>query len=218
MKVSDNAINLCAKWEGFFDKAYLCPAKIPTIGYGTTKYPNGQKVKLGDKITQPEAKKLLQLQLQEHASTIDTYVKVKLTQNQYDALASFQYNLGKHILKGSKLLEYINTKQWDKASEQMLKYCNANGKFLQGLYNRRKEEVALFMKDLGKGCEDEMEFTSPTLRNYYNDTITDKKVQKVIIENAVKQGIINKSWLTKKDIEIGDIITISLMVANKINN
>ncbi|WP_375200784.1 lysozyme [Bacillus sp. RS11] len=78
-----------------------------------------------------EAWELLQKQVQEHANTIEQYVKVPLNQNQYDALASFQYNLGCHILKNSALLKYLNARQWDKAGNEMLLYCNAGGKRLQ---------------------------------------------------------------------------------------
>lgn len=146
MKISNAALNLIAKWEGYYANAYLCPARVWTIGYGTTRWPNGQGVKKGQTIKKDEAWELLRKQVQEHANTITQYVKVTLNQNQYDALASFQYNLGRHILKNSTLLKYLNARQWDKACAQMLLYCNAGGKRLQGLVNRRKEEVALFKK------------------------------------------------------------------------
>ncbi|MGE7999707.1 glycoside hydrolase family protein [Lysinibacillus sp. NPDC093190] len=72
-----------------------------------------------------EAWELLRKQVQDHANTIKLYVKVPLNQNQYDELASFQYNLGRHILKNSALLK--NDRQWDKAGNEMLLYCNAGG-------------------------------------------------------------------------------------------
>lgn len=147
MKISQTGLNLIAKWEGCYLKAYLDPIGIPTIGYGTTKYENGVKVKLGDTITKERALALLQLQAQEHANTIFSYVKVELNQNQYDALASFQYNLGRHILKNSSLLAYINLKQWQKAANEMKLYNKAGGKVLQGLVNRRAEEASLFLKE-----------------------------------------------------------------------
>ncbi|MFJ6210614.1 lysozyme [Lysinibacillus sp. NPDC092081] len=146
MKISNTAINLISKWEGFYDKAYRDPVNIWTIGYGTTKWPNGQAVKQGETIRKVDALELLRKQTQEHADTIEQYVKVSLNQNQYDALASFQYNLGRNILRNSALLNYLNARQWDKACAEMLLYCNAGGKPLQGLVNRRKDEVALFKK------------------------------------------------------------------------
>lgn len=148
MNISNTALNLIAKWEGFYTNAYLCPAKVWTIGYGTTKWPNGQPVKKGEVIKKDAAWELLRKQVQEHANTIEQYVKIPLNQNQYDALASFQYNLGRHILKNSALLKYLNARQWDKACAEILLYCNAGGKRLQGLVNRRIEEVALFKKPI----------------------------------------------------------------------
>lgn len=146
MKISNNAINLISKWEGFYSNAYRDPVGIWTIGYGTTKWPNGQSVQQGQTIKKDDALELLRKQAQEHANTIEQYVRVPLNQNQYDALASFQYNLGRNILRNSALLNYLNTRQWDKACNEMLLYCNAGGKKLQGLVNRRKDEVALFKK------------------------------------------------------------------------
>lgn len=146
MKISNTALNLISKWEGFYPNAYRDPVNIWTIGYGTTKWPNGQAVKQGQTIKKDEAMELLRKQAQEHANTIEQYVKVPLNQNQYDALASFQYNLGRNILRNSALLNYLNARQWDKACNEMLLYCHAGGKKLQGLVNRRKDEVALFKK------------------------------------------------------------------------
>ncbi|CAM5198495.1 Lysozyme OS=Lysinibacillus sphaericus OX=1421 GN=LS41612_12945 PE=3 SV=1 [Lysinibacillus sphaericus] len=117
-----------------------------TIGYGTTKWPSGKAVEKGQTITKEDAWELLRKQAQEHATTIEYYVKVPLNQNQYDALASFQYNLGRYILRNSALLVYLNNKQWEQVSKEMLLYCNAGGKKLQGLVNRRLDEIALFLK------------------------------------------------------------------------
>jgi len=107
-------------------------------------------VKKGQTITKKDAWELFRKQVQQHANTISQYVKVPLNQNQYDALASFQYNLGPHILKNSSLLKYLNAKQWDKACAEIMLYNKARVKGvlqpLRGLTNRRKEEVALFKK------------------------------------------------------------------------
>lgn len=145
MQVSQNGINLAKKWEGFYPNAYLDPVGIPTIGYGTTRI-NGQKVKLGTTITLAQAEYLLKKDMEEHASNTFKYIKIELNQNQFDALASFQYNLGKDILQGSNLTKLINTKQWKAAAEKMKEYNKAGGRVLQGLVNRRNEEAALFLR------------------------------------------------------------------------
>lgn len=150
MNVSMTAVNLIAKYEGFSPTAYLCPANVWTIGYGTTVYANGKKVAKGDTITKSEALKLFTTQVDEHASTIFTYVQVPLNQNQYDALASFQYNCGKYILKNSTLLEKINAEKWEEAMTYLKMYNKGGGKVLAGLVKRRNEEAELFLKDVDR--------------------------------------------------------------------
>ena len=150
MRVSSKGLSLVKKWEGFYPKAYLDPVGVWTIGYGTTKWVDGASVKAGQTITQEQALSLLERQVNEHASTIPQYVQRSLTQSQFDALASFQYNLGKHILAGNKtLLQALNMGDWVTATQQMLLYNKGRiGGVLQvlrGLDNRRKEEVQLFM-------------------------------------------------------------------------
>lgn len=197
---------LVQKWEGFYTNAYLCPAGVWTIGYGTTVWPNGKRVKKGDTITREEASKLLEKQINEHASTIAHYVKVPLNQNQYDALASFQYNLGRHILKGSHLLKYLNAKQWDKAANSMMQYCKARNpktkqlEVLRGLQNRRKEEVALFLKTAPSiqvpAREDEKVYSSETLKKEHETTRSSTARHKIIVEAAIKAGY-DTSWRDK---------------------
>ncbi len=213
MKISNECLKLVKKWEGFYENAYLCPANVWTIGFGTTVWPNGVRVKKGDKITRAEADKLLEKQVNEHASTINSYVKVPLNQNQYDALASFQYNLGKHILKGSALLNYLNNKQWDKAANTMMQYNKArqNGVLtvLRGLTNRRTEEVALFKKPYNKTVEDkDMKFANSDLKGIY-DTRKDSKATKELLVNTASK-VLN---INKKDLQEGDLAAIAYELA-----
>lgn len=196
MKISKEGLNLIKKWEGFQEKAYLCQANVWSIGYGTTKYANGKAVKQGDTINHEEALTLFEKQVNEHSSTIQMYVKVPLTQSQFDALASFQYNLGKHILRDSKLLEYLNNKEWDKACNQMLLYNKANGKVSTGLVNRRKEEVSLFESQKE---DDEMVFSSPALKAETETTLSSKARRQMIIDEAVAAGANKSVWQEKLD-------------------
>lgn len=149
--VSTTGVALVKQWEGCKLTAYKDSVGVWTIGYGTTKYPNGTKIKQGDKITQAEADAILKRQIQEHADGMTKYINTDtLTQNQYDALASFHYNLGANILKGSALLTHLKNKEWNKAAATMLQYNKGriNGVLtpIQGLTNRRNAEVALFKK------------------------------------------------------------------------
>lgn len=226
MKVSKTCLVLVQKWEGFYTNAYLCPAGVWTVGYGTTVWPNGVRVKKGDKITREEASKLLEKQVNEHASSIAQYVKVPLNQNQYDALASFQYNLGRHILKGSYLLKYLNAKQWDKAANSMMQYCKARNpktkqlEVLRGLQNRRKEEVALFLKPAATVVQtkedDEMVFSSPTLEASIKALLKNKSKQKDLIDKAIDANAINESWrdkYNKNELAKHDIVGLATLYA-----
>lgn len=142
MKASQNCIDLIKKFEGCALKAYLCPSNIPTIGYGHTI-----GVKLGQTITQDEAEKLLKIDLQIHENNVNSLVKVALTQNQFDALVCFEYNVGKYNLQTSTLLRRINEKNFADVPNQLRKWIYGTGKQrLQGLVNRREAEIQLFTK------------------------------------------------------------------------
>ena len=144
--LSDNGMKLLEHFEGLRLEAYLDSAGIYTIGFGTIKYPNGNKVKLGDKITKTQAKEYKLYDLKEFESTIKTSVKVPLTQNQYDALVSLSYNIGSGAFKKSTLLKKLNNGDYKGAAEHFLVWNKVNSKRVQGLVNRREAERNLFLK------------------------------------------------------------------------
>lgn len=136
---------LIKKYEGCQLKAYLCPAKIPTIGYGNTMYENGTKVKIGDEITQQRAEELLQYIGKYFENEIKKLVTCKLSDNQFGALLSFTYNLGVGNLRVSTLLKKINTNPADPTiKDEFLKWNKAGGKVLAGLTKRRQSESDLY--------------------------------------------------------------------------
>ena len=138
--------DLIKKYEGFRAKPYLCPAKVPTIGYGATYYPDGRKVKLSDPaISEAFATNLLETMLTPYEKAVDSFCRDDINQNQFDALVSFAYNLGVTALKGSTLLKKVNKNPNDKTiRNEFLKWVNAGNKKLQGLVNRRNEESKLY--------------------------------------------------------------------------
>ncbi|MCJ8281044.1 MAG: lysozyme, partial [Rivularia sp. ALOHA_DT_140] len=117
MRISENCLNLIKKWEGFYSEAYLCPANVPTIGYGTIRYPDGRKVRLGDTISEPVAEAFLHDECAECARGVTKAVKVDINQNQFDALVSFTYNLGIGAFQRSTLLKKINAGKFDEAAK-----------------------------------------------------------------------------------------------------
>ena len=145
-KTSKKGIDLIKKYEGFRSKPYLCPAKVPTIGYGATYYPNGQKVKLSDSaIDEKHATLLLEAMLVPYEKAVDSFCRDDINQNQFDALVSFAYNLGTSALKNSTLLKKVNKNPNDKSiAFEFNKWRFSRGKELPGLVKRRKEESELY--------------------------------------------------------------------------
>lgn len=139
MKTSQRGIDLIKKFEGLELKAYLCPANVWTIGYGTTS-----NIKEGDIIDEETAELFLKKDVIRFENNVNTYVKVELSQNEFDALVSFTYNLGGGALKRSTLLKKLNEKNYTGASKEFDKWVKAGGRVLRGLVKRRKAERRLF--------------------------------------------------------------------------
>ena len=147
-KIDKVGIDLITKFEGLKLKPYLCSAKVPTIGFGSTRYENGVKVKLSDpEITKERAIQLFANTLTQYEEAVDDYTTDKVNQNQFNALVSFCYNVGANALKNSTLLKIVNTNvNSEQIKEQFLKWVKANGKTIQGLVNRRNAESELYYK------------------------------------------------------------------------
>lgn len=150
MKVSQKCIDLIKRFEGFSAKPYLCPANVPTIGYGSTRYENGNAVKLGDvAIDEARAIGIMRAALKSYENDVNRYLKVQVNQNQFDALVDFAYNCGSKNLLKSTLLAKVNAGDFKSAAIQFDSWIYANGKKLSGLINRRKAERALFESVVG---------------------------------------------------------------------
>lgn len=139
--VSDNGVELIAKYEGCRLEAYLCPAGVWTIGYGhTAGVEKGQTLPSKD-----AAKALLKEDLKKYGGYVNECVKkglikFPLTQNQFDALTSFCYNCGNGSLR-----KLVTDRSAGEIAEKMLLYNKGGGKVLPGLTRRREEERALFL-------------------------------------------------------------------------
>ena len=145
MTTGKKGIDLIKKYEGISLKPYLCPANIPTIGYGSTIYPDGTKVSMKDApITKDRAEEILKFVLATFERAVNRLVTVPITQNQFDALVSFTYNVGGVHLADSTLLKMLNNGDYAGASEQFGRWAKAGGKTLPGLVARRESEKELF--------------------------------------------------------------------------
>lgn len=160
MQTSKKGITVVKHYEGFVANPYLCPANVATIGYGTTIYPNGKKVRLSDpKITEAEAVELLQHDLLQFENSVNAYLKKTVTQSQFDALVSFSYNVGSDAFRRSTLLRLLNEGLLQKKEKvywkpvinrEFGKWVKAKGRTLKGLVNRRCTEAFLFCDDTVK--------------------------------------------------------------------
>lgn len=146
MDISENGYSIIREFEGFKNKAYMDTGGVWTIGYGTIKYPNGDKVKQGDTCTTSQAEAWLKNDCKWVDACLDKYIKVSLSQNQFDALASFVYNIGETAFRTSTLLVKLNSDDYTGAANQLDRWVNDNGKKIQGLVNRRAKEKSLFLK------------------------------------------------------------------------
>lgn len=146
LKVSSNYVKLVKESEAFVPHVYLDQVGVATIGYGTTRYPNGKKVVLGDPdIDEATAVEYLLVETADIEQHLNEIVKVSINQNQFDALADFCYNLGWPALRGSTLLRKLNAGDYVGAKAEFGKWVNAGGKPAAGLIKRRAKEAALFL-------------------------------------------------------------------------
>lgn len=143
---SPDCYSLIQHFEGCQLKAYADPIGIPTIGWGTIQYPNGEKVKLGDEINQEQADEYLEHEVNEKTKGIYNLIDVDtLTQHQLDALTSFAYNCGLGNLKSSTLLKKAKVNPNDTTiADEFGRWNKAGGQVLKGLTRRRKAESDLY--------------------------------------------------------------------------
>lgn len=131
---------MIAGFEGFSAVAYQDGGGIWTCGYGHTA-----GVKDGDTCTKDQAQEWLAEDVQNAENAVNTYVTVPLTQNQFDALVSFTYNVGAGSLQHSTLLKLLNAGENMGAASQFLAWNHINGQLSKGLMARRVAERNLFM-------------------------------------------------------------------------
>jgi lysozyme len=147
MKTSQRGIDFIKKHEGCKLVAYRCPAGVLTIGIGHTSAAGIPQVTEGMRITEREAEAILASDLRKFESDILRLVKVSLTQNQFDALVSFVFNIGAAAFARSTMLRMINAVDLAGAAAQFARWNKSNGKVLAGLVRRRAEEAALFSEE-----------------------------------------------------------------------
>ena len=139
------ALALMRRFEGFYPKPYLCPAGVPTIGFGNTYYEDGRRVTLSDAPISRERAETLLLWVVAHVYLPQV---IKLcpgvdSPERLAALIDFGYNLGSTALKNSTLRRKVNAGEWGAVPHEFRKWDKAGGRVLRGLTLRREAEAAL---------------------------------------------------------------------------
>jgi lysozyme len=142
MKTSPTGLALIKRFEGFSATPYLCPARIWTIGYGHVLLPAERHSVM--QVDEAMAERLLvaDVRFAEHA--VRRNIAVVLSQNQFDALVSFTFNVGAAALQRSALRRVIHRGEEDDIAQQWMRWVWGGGRRLPGLLTRRAAELALF--------------------------------------------------------------------------
>lgn len=142
MKISQKGIDLIKKWESFKAEAYLCPAGVWTQGYGHTRTVN----KYSQIITERTAEEFLRVDLLIIEGGLSPLLKgITLSQQQYDAIVSFCFNLGVGAFQRSTAYnEILINPDGKRVADSWIQYRNAGGRFLRGLLLRRLDELTMY--------------------------------------------------------------------------
>lgn len=145
-RTSELGQEIIKEHEGLRLIGYLpTPNDVPTIGWGSTSI-DGRKVVLGEEITIEQAQRQFENDLERFENSIVTLVHVPLTQNQFDALVSFVYNIGEGAFRSSTMRRMLNSGDYQSAADQFPRWNKQAGKVLSGLTKRRLQERELFLK------------------------------------------------------------------------
>lgn len=142
MEYSKQGLKLTESFEGCRLTAYRDQIGRWTIGYG-----HAVGVTPGETITQPEAEALLNADIQWAVSFVNNIVKVSLSQNEFDALVDFTFNLGSGNFQHSALLELVNQQKFAEAAQQFDLWDHAGGQVVAGLLRRRQAEEQEFTEN-----------------------------------------------------------------------
>lgn len=146
MNANELAAQLARRFEGFRARPYLCPAGIPTIGYGFTRYPDGRAVLLTDPpMTRDHADQMLVWFIRNRY--LPEVLKLCMTLDraeQIAAITDFNFNCGSSALKASTLRKRILAREWDRVPGELMKWTRGGGRVLPGLVTRRAAEAALW--------------------------------------------------------------------------
>lgn len=165
-RIGAAGLSLVKQFEGFGPKWYPDPAhgwKVPTIGYGHTDAAGEPKYAATKSIvlTEATATDILRRDMQKYADAVSKAVKVPLTDNQFDALVSWCYNVGPGAVAGSTLVRKLNAGDYAAVPSELAKWNKAGGKPLNGLTRRRAAEAVLFTRKAAQAGIPSQPFPAP---------------------------------------------------------
>jgi len=139
--ISVSALGAIKGYEGYKSEAYVpVPGDVLTIGYGTTKKPDGEAVQKSDIVDKQLAEVYLKNDISIFAKEISKCIKVPISQGEYDAFISLTYNIGSGAFCKSTLVKKLNTYDYAGACNEILKWDKFKGVPLKGLTIRRTKE------------------------------------------------------------------------------
>ena len=154
MKTSDHGKEKITAWEGFEPRVYSDAAGKLTIGVGHLLTPSelssgkiwiaGEPVRYADGLSEAQILELLGQDLEGAEAAVNNGVEVELSQNQFDALVSFCFNVGAAAFRNSTLLRLLNQGHYDDVPAQLRRWVHCRGEVVQGLVRRREHEIALW--------------------------------------------------------------------------
>lgn len=160
MKISQNGKDLLKQWEGISKTVYLDSAGLPTIGCGhlLTRDEltsgkiiiNNVHVKYRNGLSDLEIDQLLDQDLDSAEYAVNTSINTQLTQDQFDALCSFAFNVGTRAFMNSTLRKVLNGGMYEDVSRQFRRWTKVGGRVVSGLVNRRENEIKLFSSSAAK--------------------------------------------------------------------
>ena len=158
LRTTERGLALIREFEGLRLTGYVCPAGVPTIGYGHTEVAGGSirykdgttasKVIVGRAITKAEAERILAADINRFEDGVERAIgpatHARLSPHQFDALVSLAFNIGLGTFGKSTVLRRVKAGQFDNVPAAIMMWVKAKGKTLPGLVRRRRAECALW--------------------------------------------------------------------------
>ena len=221
-RMSQTGIDMVKEYEGLYLYAYDDGVGVVTIGYGHT----GGDVYWGLTISEQQAEAWLKEDMQEFEAVVNSMVNVPITQNMFDALVSFSFNVGDGALGSSDLLAKLNQGDYRGAAEEFGRWVHGGGQVMGGLVRRRESEKQLFLTgmpgtDTTRAEPDETAGDSDALLNekakllleYYN-----KKTRSLQISGCFGDIRVRGGSTVAVNMDIGDLVLSNYMVVERVKH